>query len=276
MDEMKVALCAIGRLENQYAVEFVEWYKNLGFDKIFIYDNNHDGEEYFEEVLQQFIDNEFVEIIPYRNVEKAQFSAYNECYAKHKNEYNWFAFFDFDEFLMLQKDDNIKLFLSRFSEDKQCILINWMIMDDNDLVHNNGKPLMERFTRQMSTSCKGAHPFPENDHVKSILRGGIDGIHFSDTPHSPNNDIVFCDAVGNICEYCYHKPCTFNGAYLKHFITKTIDEWLNNKMVRGTADREYDVFSWTYKIDDFFKFNERTKEKEEYIKRYESSIIRNR
>ena len=38
---MKVALCCIGRTENQYAIEFVEWYKNLGFDKIFVYDNKH-------------------------------------------------------------------------------------------------------------------------------------------------------------------------------------------------------------------------------------------
>ena len=46
---MKVALCCIGRLENQYAVEFVEHYKKLGFDKIFVYDNNHSDEEYFED-----------------------------------------------------------------------------------------------------------------------------------------------------------------------------------------------------------------------------------
>ena len=32
----KVALCAIGRLENLYAREFVEHYKNLGIDHIFI------------------------------------------------------------------------------------------------------------------------------------------------------------------------------------------------------------------------------------------------
>ena len=63
---MKVALCCIGRLENQYAVEFVEWYKKIGFDKIFIYDNNHDGEEYFENVLQSYIDEGFVEITEYR------------------------------------------------------------------------------------------------------------------------------------------------------------------------------------------------------------------
>lgn len=269
---MKVALCAIGRLENQYAVEFVEWYKKIGFDKIFIYDNNHDGEEHFEDVLQEYVDDGFVEIIMYRNFERAQFNAYNECYASHNKEYDWIAFFDFDEFLVLEKDDNIKSYLSRFENDKQCVLINWMVMDDNDLVHNDGRPLMERFTRPMSPNCKGVHPFPENDHVKPILRSGINDINFNETPHSPNNNIVFCDSVGNVCEYCYHKPCIFDGAYLKHFTTKTIEEWCNNKYTKGTADREYNLFKSTYGIWAFFEFNEKTDEKVKIMK----ELIRNR
>lgn len=42
---MKVSVCVIGRMENLYAVEFVEHYKSIGVDKIFIYDNNHNNEE---------------------------------------------------------------------------------------------------------------------------------------------------------------------------------------------------------------------------------------
>ena len=68
---MKVALCCIGRLENQYAVEFIEWYKSIGFDKIFIYDNNHDGEDSFEDVIQNYIDDGFVELISWRNKDAA-------------------------------------------------------------------------------------------------------------------------------------------------------------------------------------------------------------
>ena len=49
---MNICLVVEGRLENRYAIEFVEYYKNLGFSHIFICDNNHDGEEYFEDVLQ--------------------------------------------------------------------------------------------------------------------------------------------------------------------------------------------------------------------------------
>ena len=38
----KIALVAIGRRENLYAVEFVEHYQKLGFDNIYILDNNHE------------------------------------------------------------------------------------------------------------------------------------------------------------------------------------------------------------------------------------------
>ena len=269
---MKTALCCIGRLENQYAKEFVEHYKKLGFDKIFIYDNNQEGEEHFEDVLQDYVDNGFVEIIDYRDLNRVQFIAYNQCYEKYKNEYDWIAFFDFDEFLILEKDNDIKSYLSRFDEGKQCVLINWMIMDDNDLIHNDGRNLLERFTRPMNENYPGIHPFKENDHVKSIVRGGLDNINFCETPHSPKNDIVFCDSVGNICEYCYHKKRTFSGAYLKHFTTKTIEEWCNNKFMKGTADRDYDLFKQTYGIDAFFKFNKKTIEKERYMKKYLDKI----
>jgi hypothetical protein len=39
VESKKTAVCAMGRMENRYAIEFVKHYKKLGFDKIFIYDN---------------------------------------------------------------------------------------------------------------------------------------------------------------------------------------------------------------------------------------------
>ena len=39
---MKVALCCIGRLENRYIKEYVDFYLGIGVDKIFLYDNNYD------------------------------------------------------------------------------------------------------------------------------------------------------------------------------------------------------------------------------------------
>ena len=261
---MKVALCSIGRLENQYAVEFVEWYKNLGFDKVFIYDNNHDGEEHFEEVLQPQVDCGFVEIVSFRNREVAQISAYNDCYSKHNKEFDWMAFFDFDEFLVLKKDNSIKDFLSKI-DSYQCVKINWMTFTDNNLILNDGRPVNERFTEPADFEIKKSYSFPENNHVKSIIKCGIDNFKWIGNPHVCGMGLRCCDANGKESSNSPFQPYDFETAYLKHFSMKTIDEYINNKLKRGVGDRSYSSFKGSYKIDDFFKINERTKEKEEYI-----------
>lgn len=261
---MKVALCVIGRLENQYAIEYVEWYKKIGFDKIFIYDNNHDGEEHFEDVLQTYIDDGFVTVIGYRNKEAAQLSAYNDCYSKYGNEYDWIAFFDFDEFLTLVEDDNIHSFLSRLN-DFECIKINWMVYTDNDLVINDHRPLLERFTTPMEYDKHGTYNFPENNHVKSMVKGGIENFKWSGTPHTPNMGLKYCDSLGNKSNESPFNEYDYTKAYIKHFITKTIDEWINKKQIRGAADRTKRQSDLVYTIESFFKYNKKTKEKIDYI-----------
>ena len=48
-----VGICSIGKKENLYAKEFVEYYLKLGIKKIIIYDNNDINEEKFEDVLEE-------------------------------------------------------------------------------------------------------------------------------------------------------------------------------------------------------------------------------
>ena len=98
---MKTSLVAIGRRENQYAREWVGHHLALGFDHIYIYDNNHEGEEHFEYVLGDYVTEGLVTVIDYRDKERAQRSAYNDAYQRLSKEYDWLAFFDFDEFLVL-------------------------------------------------------------------------------------------------------------------------------------------------------------------------------
>ena len=269
---MKVALCCIGRLENQYAVEFVEWYKSIGFDKIFIYDNNHNGEEHFEDVLQKYIDDGFVEVTDFRNCEAAQLSAYNDCYQKHGNEYDWIAFFDFDEFLTLVEDKDIKSYLSRF-EGFDCVKINWMLYNDNGLVINDGRPVLERFTTPVEYGKCYGYGFPENNHVKSILRGGINDFSWQGSPHIPNLNIKYSDSIGRVSDSSPFQPYNFTLAYIKHFSMKTIDEYFNRKRMRGQGDRSYKIFASQFDIENFFKINEKTEEKINYIKSVKKNEI---
>lgn len=261
---MKVALCCIGRLENQYAIEYVDYYKSIGFDKIFIYDNNHDGEEHFEDVLQSYIDDGFVTVIDYRNKEAAQLSAYNDCYSKYGNEYDWIAFFDFDEFLTLVKDKDIKSYLSHF-EGFQGVKINWMTYTDNNLIKSDGRGVLERFTTPMEYDKAVTYKFPQNNHAKSIICGGIEGLKWNSTPHNIKG-IKYADSIGNETNDSPFQPYNYESAYIKHFSTKTIDEFINGKYEKGLGDRTIENYKKDVdRIGYFFKINERTKEKEEYI-----------
>ena len=262
---MKVALCCIGRLENQYAIEFVEYYKQLGIDKIFIYDNNYDEEEHFEDVLQEYMDENIVEIIDYRNKENHQLIAYNDCYKKHCDEYDWIAFFDFDEFLTLENDKDIKSFLTHF-ENFDVVKINWMIFTDNDIVMNDHRPLLERFYTPMEYDKQIMYSFPENNHVKSIVRGKIKNFIWKMNPHTPTLDkLKYCDSTGKESNDSPFQKYNYNVAYLKHFITKTIDEYYNTKVKRGYPDGNKDFFKNHKWEEIFFKYNEKTTDKIKFI-----------
>ena len=276
---MKVALVVIGRLENRYAIEFVEYYKQLGIDNIFIIDNNFENEEHFEDVLQVYIDEGFVKLInKYRNVQgdiknNIQIKAYKEIYNQISKDYDWIFYCDFDEYLAFKKDTNIKEYLSRdcFKNYNQ-ILIHWKIYSDNGLVYDDGRPCLERFT--VSTTNKRFKVnrwFNENQYVKPIIRTKIKDINIC-TNHNFTNELVdktTCNNCGEKLENYSHNfthPINYNLAYIKHFITKTIDEWINNKQKKGVGDRSIEEFKNSYPIERFFRYNSITKEKIDFIK----------
>ena len=94
--KLLIGLCVIGKNENKYAEEFVEYYKNIGYDHIFIYDNNNINDERFQNVLLKHISDNFVTIIDYRGfrgkINKPQFDAYFDCYQKNSKNYDWLSF----------------------------------------------------------------------------------------------------------------------------------------------------------------------------------------
>ena len=95
--KLKICLCAIGKSENFYAQEYVEYYKKLGYNKIFIYDNNNIDGERFEDVIQKYIQQGFVSIINFRGYRGIpQLPSYKDCYEKNNLQYDWLSFFDMD------------------------------------------------------------------------------------------------------------------------------------------------------------------------------------
>ena len=270
---MKVALVCCGRLENRYAVEFVEHYKKLGFDHIFIIDNNRDNEEYFEDVLQSYIDEDFVIIFDYRNKYNVQLFGYIEMYNKISLDYNydWLFCCDFDEFLTLTKDKNIKEYLSRdcFKYANQ-IFVNWKIYTDNNLIYDDGRSCLERFTEEYIYQ-EGIH-WNENICIKPFIRTKIKDIYQENLHFFIDENNILKNSSynnkGEKCELNFTQSINYDYAYIKHFTTKTIEEYVMNKSIKGTGDRSLEEFNKTYGIQRFFIYNKKTKEKLDYLKKH--------
>ena len=262
----KVAICAIGRMENRYAKEFVEHYKHLGVSKMFIYDNWMTGDkEKLNDVLKGYGD--LVEVIDYHDREMAQMNAFNDCYRQHSHEYGWIGFLDFDEFLEFADPTmDVERYFSQF-EDKDCVLLNWRVMTDNGLTHYEDKPLSKRFTEPMELDRHVKFSSqPENNHVKAFVRGGLQGVAFA-IPHFPEVPTLRCvNDKGDAVAQAGMNPYDHTAAWINHYHTKTAEEFVE-KVKRGFPDRPKDNDIYQKRaVEYFFKINDRTAEKEEVLK----------
>ena len=268
---IKVCLCSIGKKENLYVEEFVNNYIKLGYDKIFLYDNNDKDDERMDDVLKKQIANNFVKITDFRGFrgkKLPQFEAYYDCYEKNSKYCDWLSFFDLDEFLYLKNNKNIKQILSDKKFEKcDNIKINWIVYSDNNLVYYDDRKIQQRFTEQLLQDV-------DNIHIKSTVRGHMKTNYWSSygNPHVSTVKVNACLLNGqNInSEYNspFHTPPNYEVGYIKHYITKTIEEYCN-KVKRGYPDRKYKVDDKFKKqrLDYFFGRNKKTKEKLEVIKK---------
>lgn len=264
---MQTAICCIAKCENRYLEEWVDYHLSLGFSHIFIYDNNNpDGEQ----IIPSVSGNEKVTIIDCRGKKAYQNIAYTEFYKTFGEQYDWIAYIDVDEFITFSEEScltDINDFLSRFSQDVGIVHLNWMCYGDNDIVDiDEDFSVLPRFTRPLDFDKKIQYDFPENNHVKSIIRGGMDIRDKRITVHSPKD--LTCkavDAKGEECPNDYFAPYDFSVAFIRHYVTKTVYEWLL-KISKGNVTAN--AASALYPIERFFLYNERTPEKENAIRTY--------
>lgn len=264
MSNLKTAVVCIARLEGKYINEWVNHYLGLGFDKVIIADNNHDEDD--EDLASMFKDNPNVIVEDYRNKVGYQMKCYSELYSKYKNEFAWIAFFDVDEFLEV-RNKNIKDYL-KDKDDFDCVMVNWLCFGDNDQIYADySKPMQERFKEPLPVDIKVQYNFAENFHIKSILKGGLETAVFGGNPHCCDNQLKCCNASGIQVDNRPWQAIDYRQAFLKHYVTKSLEEWYTNKMKRGSGDRPYETFILFYK-DRYFKYNKLTQEKLDWLKEH--------
>ena len=263
-----MAICAIVRLENRYLHEWVEWHHNLGVKKFFIYDNSKPGDERPAEVLQDYIQQSIVEIVPWARYGNVQCQAYDDCYRQHGREFAWIGFIDIDELVMLKKHKSIPDMLNQHSDKADVVVLHWMMMGDSGLTRYDPRPMWERFTKPAPQKA------PEMLHVKSFVRGGIGGLSYSADPHMPYQPVlrVVNPDGSQQKQSAISEKDEKSVAYLAHYFTKTAEEYVQ-KMMRGYPLPQW----WTEKrlataVNYFFDWNERTDEKVAILKAFNDQL----
>jgi hypothetical protein len=142
--------------------------------------------------------------------------------------------------------------------------VNWLNFGDSDLVTADDRWMVHRFVKPININKCTTYDFPDNFHVKSIIRGGLEKVEWEGVSHTPSNKLKCCNAFGIECDSTSPlTPYDYRNAGLRHFCTKTAEEY-SEKIERGFPDAN--SISKQSMVELFFERNEITKEKVEVFK----------
>jgi hypothetical protein len=223
----KIALVCIAKNEDLYLQEWIDYHLKLGFDDIHIFQNDwrFENKKLNDRVHFHIYDgkshtdyNKSTEPLWVKNI---QTKCYVDFAKKYYTEYEWSAFFDVDEYLVLKKTNNVKDFISSY-DSYECVIVNWAMFGDNNLksFDENNNSTLKRFTKRK----KNLH-----DQFKSICKLKPDMLHnnhwntetWVDTNFNTGNDYINVRGNDDI-------------AQLNHYYIRTYPEFLI-KREKGNA-----------------------------------------
>ena len=264
---MEVVVCAMAKNEHLYINEWVKHYFDLGIDKIYIYDND----DLDKPSIKDFIDPKLLSKCVIKNIRgqqkpKLQQKIYTGFYYKYGGTFDYCLFCDIDEFLV--GCNNIKEWLKNIKSPQ--IRIKWRLFGDDDTIERDMKIGVKDFFKKEKTHSLNRNLVDKGDleiQGKFILKGGLSNVYIS-SPHfasyeTRDNIIPSVLPSGKVCNsgVRIYEDYSQETIYLNHYMTKTLDEFISQKLNRNDA-----VYNQTLKIDYFWRINDKTEEKLNYLK----------
>jgi hypothetical protein len=216
VSDIKIALVCIAKNEDNYIKEWIDYHKIIGFDQIFIYQND----------WRCVVNDSHVTRINFDGLAK-QSEAYNDFIRNRSTGYDWVAFLDIDEFLVLKKHQNIKDFVNDYSE-FEGVGINWKLFGDSgltDIVDDNYS-VLSRFKMAQNDL---------NPHIKIILKLGNPDLYMYVHGPSYNTKVVGTDKkIMTDSDNQLNENGSYDIAQINHYFVKTKPEFMD-KIARGRA-----------------------------------------
>ena len=265
---MQVVVCAMAKNEHLYIKDWVNHYLRIGFDKIYIYDNDDPGTKSIKMFLPQ---TDKVEIINIRGQKgkHLQHDIYTNFYKEHS--FDWCLFCDIDEFLSGIQNIHIYLSLPQFRNANQ-IRIKWRLFGDDDkITRDMNKPVYCCFHKVITKSLKNDLKSKNTleNQAKAIVRGNLPNVVFHSVHFACfyDNDHIIPSILpsGRPCwsRVAIKEDYRFESIFLNHYMTKSLSEFINQKLNRNDA-----VFNVSLKMNYYWRINKKTPEKIEWLEQH--------
>jgi hypothetical protein len=231
----KIALVTMAKDEDFYLQEWIDYHLKIGFDDIFIFQNNWRFKNQKPDSRVHFMEWDVESDPP--SGEVWDWNRHSKCYSnfgkEHYKNYEWAAFFDVDCFLVLKQSKNVKEFISNFDNTpQQQVVINFAFFGDNGhtTFDENYTSVLERFTKRWGQAYTSSYyqflpicKLHENFCCHSI--------------HFVPGEWIDVDGTVGIGRPDF-RNVTFDKAQLNHYYTKTLPEW-NLKLLKTRAEGDW-------------------------------------
>ena len=245
------AIVLLIKNENRYLKEWLDWHLNLGFDKVYIYDNG--TTESVKDVISGYSEDILSKIIvidwkgTFNNVQE---DAYNHFLEHYKSTVRWGLFIDSDEFLRFTDDSitDVNTFLQSY-ENYTEIWGDFVEYNANGEEAYENLPVRERFTEVCDVN-KGLY------HKNFIQVNRITKFSRHYAFYDESKHLVFKNPNLNSDLFV-----------IDHYYTKSWEEWQWKIKERGSSDPTY-----LKNLQEFFLYNPDMRylnTGEEVIQRYE-------
>ncbi len=163
----KFSIVACARWESPYIVEWLNYYRVLGFDHVYLYCNDDDPTEFYEKVLPFTQGPEPFVTFRYYPHQGQQLQMYADFLKYNLDDSEWIGIFDVDEFVRLPSGLTIGEFMGRFDASVDCVLFNWVFFGPNGHKTAPEGHVLSNFTQREVN----LHPFTKYVARSSIFTG---------------------------------------------------------------------------------------------------------
>jgi hypothetical protein len=216
-----LSLCLFVKNE-RYLEEFITYYKILGVEHFYIYDN----ESTFpvKDRLDHKFYSTYITFIDFPG-EYQQLNAYNHFLTNYSDETKWLIVVDGDEYIVPKTCWTIREFMNGY-EDVEALGINWKMFGTNyyDKIQNGY--VIENYTKCSITQDEQLKCIIQPSKCKRFIT-----VHHPET----NDPEKFVDAKRNVLTWFRNNNYTIDEIQINHYRYKSLED-ASEKKNRGYAD----------------------------------------